>query len=79
MMGAEIRCNTIEFLSYIPVIVQDCRQDGHQDCQVDGSITDMFRAIQGRYNFTYTIDREPNDNWGLSPTQGNLQTDIQIN
>ena len=51
------------------VDIKEC-DENKQNCKVDGLNVEMLEIISKMFNFTFTIDMEPDGNWATVPITG---------
>lgn len=54
------------------LIVEPCIKKPHLACNAFGSDMDTMKYLMSKYNFTLEIHIEPNNNFGMTPIQGNV-------
>ena len=68
LQGAKLTAITLPWPPYI-LSMDDCR-DGHKDCKAVGPLMEIMDILGELYNFTTSVDRDPDKNWGTKPVTG---------
>ena len=67
LQGVHIVSNTISWAPFF--VVEDCNQLG-QKCKSSGFYADYMDALGSTLNFTWESYKDPDENWGTTPTDG---------
>ena len=65
--GIHIKCLTLSWAPYLTL--NDCEESG-KNCKSVGYFADLMNIAAKNLNFTWSCDREPNNNWGIMQISG---------
>ena len=69
MQGIHINCTTLSWLPYFEL--GNCQGEKKTNCKGVGYLADVMNIFASRYNFTWSCDAEPDENWGhVQPISG---------
>ena len=69
MQGLHINCTTLSWLPYFEL--GNCQGEKKTNCKGVGYLADVMNIFASRYNFTWSCDAEPDENWGhVQPISG---------
>ena len=69
MQGLHINCTTLSWLPYFEL--GNCLGEKKTNCKGVGYLADVMNIFASRYNFTWSCDAEPDENWGhVQPISG---------
>ena len=69
MQGLHINCTTLSWLPYFEL--GNCQGEKKKNCKGVGYLADVMNIFASRYNFTWSCDAEPDENWGhVQPISG---------
>ncbi len=72
LQGAEVSMLTLSWLPWLSI--HDCDAEG-RNCESRGILREVFDVLGDRFNFTYVVDREKNNDWGIVPSKGDIFDD----
>ena len=64
LQGMPLRSMSLSWFPWLEI--HSCDVNG-RNCQTSGALHDFMNILKDFYNFTWSSDKEPNNNWGVQP------------
>ena len=75
LQGARLTAIALPWPPYVRSM-DSCR-NGFKDCEAAGPLMEIMGLLGELYNFTSSVDRDPDNNWGTKPVTGTRLIPIQ--